>query len=223
MVFAPLLQSIDTGGMRMVSVSFGQFEIFEDSPSGGPPFPMRGKADSIPGPKSLPGSTSPVNDVPEPSAESSGISDEPEAEAASTAAAASTVPTASPESLAGPESESGAPQPPIALSDPAEGHGEAGPALSPPRPLAEIQPLYPRSARRLGLEGTVRILVSLDQNGKVISARVVSSSGYGMLDESALKAIRAAFFEPAKEAGRPVAYNGIIPIRFSLVDEPLKR
>ncbi len=217
MVFAPLLQSIDTGGMRTVTVSFGQFEVLEDSPSGKPPLPRRGKADSLPRPKSRPGSPSPVNDTPEPSAESSGIAEELEAEAASTAATVSTAPAA------GPGSEAGTSQPPIALSDPAEGHGEAGPALSPPRPLAEIQPLYPRSARRLGLEGTVRILVSLDQNGKVISARVVSSSGYGMLDESALKAIRAAFFEPAKEAGRPVAYNGIIPIRFSLVDEPLKR
>jgi protein TonB len=48
---------------------------------------------------------------------------------------------------------------------------------------------YPRRALRRGLEGTVTIEIFVDENGAIVSARVVSSSGHEILDEAALEAV----------------------------------
>ncbi len=96
-------------------------------------------------------------------------------------------------------------------------HGTAAaPALSPPRPKAEILPTYPRSARKAGLEGVVRISAFIDESGVVVSAEVLTSSGHNALDQAALQAVRHASFEPALQAGRSVPFRLIIPVRFKL-------
>ncbi len=92
----------------------------------------------------------------------------------------------------------------------------AAPALTPPHPKAEILPTYPRSARRAGLEGIVRIAAFVDESGHVVSAEVLSSSGHDALDQAALQAVQHAFFEPALQAGKPVPCRLIIPVRFKL-------
>jgi protein TonB len=90
------------------------------------------------------------------------------------------------------------------------------PLLTPPHPKAEILPTYPRSARRAGLEGIVRIAAFVDESGHVVSAEVLSSSGHDALDQAALQAVQHASFEPALQAGKPVPCRLIIPVRFKL-------
>ncbi|MCG8570982.1 MAG: energy transducer TonB [Spirochaetes bacterium] len=51
-------------------------------------------------------------------------------------------------------------------------------------------PVYPDKAKRMGQEGTVQILVITDINGKIQQAVIKKSSGYPLLDTSALKAVR---------------------------------
>jgi TonB family protein len=61
-----------------------------------------------------------------------------------------------------------------------------GQALSLPAPI------YPESARRMQLIGTVRVEVTVDENGKVISAKAISGPGL-LRDASVQAAYRAKF------------------------------
>jgi TonB family protein len=52
---------------------------------------------------------------------------------------------------------------------------------------------------RLGKEGVVRMLVSLDDHGKVLQAKVTGKAGYG-LDQAALEAVHSRCqFAPARD------------------------
>ncbi|MEM7184699.1 MAG: energy transducer TonB [Spirochaetota bacterium] len=53
---------------------------------------------------------------------------------------------------------------------------------------------YPRMARRMEWEGRVRIQATVAADGSVISVRVATSSGYGILDDAALKGVRSHSF-----------------------------
>ena len=78
------------------------------------------------------------------------------------------------------------------------------------------RPHYPESARRKGNEGTAHIKLSVDANGRVVSASVSRSSGFAVLDSSALKAAKRWRFKPATSGGRPTSTQIIVPIRFKL-------
>jgi protein TonB len=97
--------------------------------------------------------------------------------------------------------------------------GPGGPetdATTPPRARVEIFPIYPRSARKAGLEGFVRIAAFINESGIVVSAEVLSSSGHASLDQAALQEVQHAVFEPARNAGKTVPFRLIIPFRFRL-------
>lgn len=74
---------------------------------------------------------------------------------------------------------------------------------------------YPRAARRLGLEGVIRVRVRIEADGHLSSARVVGDVD-GPLAQAALKAVRDAAPFPGipKLAGHAVSVD--IPIRFRL-------
>jgi protein TonB len=81
-----------------------------------------------------------------------------------------------------------------------------------------IQVPYPAAAKRLGQEGTVRVLVEIGTDGTVIRDEVYSSSGHLLLDSAALDAVKKARFLPALKDGRPVIARILVPIRFRLTD-----
>lgn len=77
---------------------------------------------------------------------------------------------------------------------------------------------YPAIARQKGVEGTVKIRVSLDQHGQYIRAESVSSIGSGC-DEEALFSVQRiirAGVTPAIKGGQPVAITFDIPVKFSV-------
>lgn len=49
---------------------------------------------------------------------------------------------------------------------------------------------YPFAARKSGIEGRVYIRFSIDRKGNLISFEICKSSGYSILDDASLKAIR---------------------------------
>ena len=57
---------------------------------------------------------------------------------------------------------------------------------------------YPEQARKLGLEGTVELFVELAEDGSVRDIRVVSSSGFPILDNAAIKGFYAVGAVPGK-------------------------
>ena len=72
-------------------------------------------------------------------------------------------------------------------------------------------------ARRMGVQGTVVLRVHVDANGSVISADVQRSSGFELLDDSAVRTVRDQWrFVPARLNDGPVESWVEGPIRFVL-------
>jgi protein TonB len=79
------------------------------------------------------------------------------------------------------------------------------------------EPGYPLLARRLGQEGVVLLEVVVAPDGRAREVRVVRSSGYPVLDESALSTVRERWrFVPAVRGGTAVESRVTVPIRFRL-------
>jgi protein TonB len=85
---------------------------------------------------------------------------------------------------------------------------------SKPHALSVPQPAYNANARAAGIEGKVRVRLTVDETGKVIDVSVIQGLGYG-LDEAALAAAREATFEPATQCGKPVRATFTISMRFT--------
>lgn len=78
------------------------------------------------------------------------------------------------------------------------------------------KPPYPKSARRRGQEGTVLLRVLVLEDGKVGDIEIANPSGYTVLDESALKAVKDWVFIPGKKAGKQISSWVEVPIKFQL-------
>ena len=78
------------------------------------------------------------------------------------------------------------------------------------------KPPYPALARRRGYEGRVWLEMEVLASGKVGKIWVKESSGYEILDRSALKTIQDWRFIPARFGNIPVRSTVIVPVTFSL-------
>lgn len=87
-----------------------------------------------------------------------------------------------------------------------------------PRAVGRIEPLYPDAARRRNEEGSLRLMVKIDDLGRVLSAEVVEANPPGVFDEAALDAFRKARFQPAMKDGRPVRFQAYMRVDFRLED-----
>jgi protein TonB len=82
-----------------------------------------------------------------------------------------------------------------------------------PVPVTVPQVPYPAEARRQGIEGTVRLSVTIGSDGRVLEAKVVQGLGFG-LDEAARRALLSARFKPAVGSdGKPMTHT--IPYRYT--------
>ncbi len=86
--------------------------------------------------------------------------------------------------------------------------------VSLPVPVYSVKPHYPYLAKKRGYEGRVVLRLLVGKDGRVKKAVVVKSSGYGILDREAVKALSRWVFEPAKVAGAPVDYWVEVPVVF---------
>lgn len=100
----------------------------------------------------------------------------------------------------------------------------AGPVAS-PGPVEEVSlgyrstplPAYPLQARRMRWEGTVRLKVLVDVDGRPLQVTVVGTSGHRLLDEAARDQVLAKWrFQPAVVGGRAVQAWGQVPVTFKL-------
>jgi len=102
---------------------------------------------------------------------------------------------------------------------PTDTRRDTGPALTASVNAADTGPLRrkndPRGLTRLSArdirgdhQGTSSLEVCIDTAGRVTSASLASSSGYGSLDQAALKWVRDRKFTPAKLDGQPQSICG---------------
>jgi protein TonB len=73
-----------------------------------------------------------------------------------------------------------------------------------PQLASEVKIPYPEGARRAGIEGTVTLSITIDPEGRVLSARVLNGPGHG-LNEAARDAILRFRFRPAIKGGEAVS------------------
>lgn len=91
----------------------------------------------------------------------------------------------------------------------------AGPGAH-PKYAENPKPPYPQEARSRGYHGEVLLRVEVLSNGKVGQIEVKRSSGYEMLDHSALSTVKQWKFIPAKRGEDAVSLWVNIPIKFQL-------
>jgi TonB family protein len=91
-----------------------------------------------------------------------------------------------------------------------------------PEPIKQVPPVYPDSARRVGVEGTVVVDALVGKDGLVKAVRIHPDPRCSIpaLDEAALAAARQWVFKPAKNDNKPVAVWVAIPVKFSLDSKP---
>ena len=75
-----------------------------------------------------------------------------------------------------------------------------------------VKPIYPPTARAIGITGAVNVQVTIDENGNVISA--VAASGHPLLRAVAVNAARQSKFTPTFLSGKPVKVTGVIIYQF---------
>jgi protein TonB len=85
-----------------------------------------------------------------------------------------------------------------------------------PRALGSVQPVYPGVARRRGVEGSVKLMLKIDEFGVVQEAAVEEGDPPGVFDAAALEAFRQARFAPAKKNQRPVRALVYVRVVFRL-------
>jgi TonB family protein len=79
------------------------------------------------------------------------------------------------------------------------------------------EPEYPSAAERKGLEGMVRLLVTVGSDGKPLAVEISVSSGYAILDNAAADAVMNEWtFNPATRDGLPVESTVEVPLIFQI-------
>lgn len=73
-------------------------------------------------------------------------------------------------------------------------------------------PIYPATAKAVGASGAVNVQITIDETGKVISAKAVS--GHPLLRQAAEQAAQRAIFSPTLLSKVPVKATGVIVYNF---------
>lgn len=79
-------------------------------------------------------------------------------------------------------------------------------------------PIYPLSAREKGLEGIIKLIVEVVEDGMTEDVSIKVLSGYEILDNAALQSVKQWIFTPAYSINKPISTNLEVPIRFQLSD-----
>lgn len=126
-----------------------------------------------------------------------------------------------------PESDT-LPPPAVAAAKPKLSATKKTSAVAPPKPNAPAfvearpqvssnrPPHYPDLARRNGWQGLCMVRVNVDAAGRAASVALARSSGYGILDQAALTAVKRWKFTPRMVRGAASASTVEVPVNFSL-------
>jgi protein TonB len=82
--------------------------------------------------------------------------------------------------------------------------------------VSRVMPVYPWRAKTLGVEGWVKLEITVAPDGTVSEASVLSDEPKGTFAEAAIRAIKQWRFRPAFHAGHPVEQRAIQLMEFRL-------
>jgi TonB family protein len=78
-----------------------------------------------------------------------------------------------------------------------------------------VNPVYPESARKRGVEGWVELAFTVTPNGTVENIEVRNASPANIFEDAATRAIRQWRFEPVVRNGEKVAQRAMVRLRFA--------
>lgn len=93
-------------------------------------------------------------------------------------------------------------------------------ASAKPRYRSNPVPEYPVPSRRRREEGIVYLNVTVEPTGWPAAVSLNRSSGFPLLDQAAIDAVRRWVFEPGRAGGVPVSSQVVVPVRFFLSESP---
>ena len=105
------------------------------------------------------------------------------------------------------------PKPTVNQADLDSARNQYGSALS--REIAK-HINYPSIAKMRGWQGIVEIDFQLDGNGKILSQKIHTSSGFPVLDNQALEMVKKSNFPMPPEVLKSAAFNVTVPVSFKL-------
>ena len=83
-------------------------------------------------------------------------------------------------------------------------------------PLARVNPVYPKRAKMMKLEGLVKLEFTITRNGSVIDIKVLESEPKNVFDRSAKRALSKWKFKPKIENNTAVEQRASVQINFTL-------
>jgi len=92
---------------------------------------------------------------------------------------------------------------------------KGGDKTTEPVPIFRPDPPYTPEARRAKLQGTIRLLIIIGTDGKVLSARIQKGIDPG-LDKNAVETVRTWTFKPASRNGVAVPVRVLVEVTFRL-------
>lgn len=98
----------------------------------------------------------------------------------------------------------------------AEYSGGGMASLTQPVLLTKVDPEYSEEARKVRLQGTVRLKIVVDTHGQAQNITVSQSLGLG-LDDRAVDAVKKWKFLPARRDGKPTAVMAYVDVNFRLL------
>ena len=97
----------------------------------------------------------------------------------------------------------------------ASGAAPAASSLEPAALLTKVDPTYPETARRAGIEGTVVLSATIGADGRVTQVDVVKGLPFGLSDAAA-NAVRRWQYRPAQGPTGPIVSRKEVRIEFRL-------
>ena len=86
-----------------------------------------------------------------------------------------------------------------------------------PRPVVRVNPSYPNTAARDGIEGFVTLSFSVNSAGVVENVEIIDAKPTGVFERNARRALRKWKYQPKMQDGNPVAMHGLrVTLDFTL-------
>ncbi len=83
-------------------------------------------------------------------------------------------------------------------------------------PLVKIPPIYPLRAKRMGIQGWVKVRFVVDEKGEVKDIKIIESKPKGVFESATINAVSKWKFSPGTVDGIPVKTLVEITIKFKL-------
>ena len=83
-------------------------------------------------------------------------------------------------------------------------------------PLAQVPPVYPMRARRMGIEGWVKVRFVVEEDGRVGDVKILGSSPKNIFENTVIRCVSSWRFKPGTVEGVPVSTWVETTIRFDL-------